>query len=142
MDYIKAVFTDFIELHGDRCYREDPAIVGGIARFNGIPVTIIGHQKGRDTNQNIQRNFGMPHPEGYRKACRLIKQAEKFKRPVICFIDTQGAYPGVEAEERGQGWAIAQTLMQMSILKTPVISLVIGEGVVEGLLLWVLLTEF
>jgi acetyl-CoA carboxylase carboxyl transferase subunit alpha len=128
MDYIKAVFTDFIELHGDRCYREDPAIVGGIARFNGIPVTIIGHQKGRDTNQNIQRNFGMPHPEGYRKACRLIKQAEKFKRPVICFIDTQGAYPGVEAEERGQGWAIAQTLMQMSILKTPVISLVIGEG--------------
>jgi acetyl-CoA carboxylase carboxyl transferase subunit alpha len=142
MDYIKAVFTDFIELHGDRCYREDPAIVGGIARFNGIPVTIIGHQKGRDTNQNIQRNFGMPHPEGYRKACRLIKQAEKFKRPVICFIDTQGAYPGVEAEERGQGWAIAQTLMQMSILKTPVISLVIGEGVVEGLSLWVLLTEF
>lgn len=105
-------------------------------------MTIIGHQKGRDTNQNIQRNFGMPHPEGYRKACRLIKQAEKFKRPVICFIDTQGAYPGVEAEERGQGWAIAQTLMQMSILKTPVISLVIGEGVVEGLSLWVLLTEF
>ncbi len=128
MDYISALFDDFIELHGDRYYRDDPAIVGGIARFNGIPVTVIGHQKGKDTSQNLKRNFGMPHPEGYRKACRLLKQAEKFQRPVICFIDTQGAYPGVEAEERGQGWAIAQTLLQMSHLETPVISLVIGEG--------------
>ena len=128
MDYIEAIFDDFIELHGDRCYRDDPAIVGGIARLNGVPVTVIGHQKGRDTNQNLKRNFGMPHPEGYRKACRLVKQAEKFKRPVICLIDTQGAYPGVEAEKRGQGWAIAQTLMQMSLLKTPIISLVTGEG--------------
>ncbi|MGB4503783.1 MAG: acetyl-CoA carboxylase carboxyltransferase subunit alpha [Syntrophaceticus sp.] len=128
MEYIEALFDDFIELHGDRCYRDDPAIVGGIARYNGTPITVIGHQKGRDTNQNLKRNFGMPHPEGYRKACRLAKQAEKFRRPVICFIDTQGAYPGVEAEERGQGWAIAQRLMQMSILKTPIISLVIGEG--------------
>jgi acetyl-CoA carboxylase carboxyl transferase subunit alpha len=128
MDYIEAIFDGFIELHGDRCFRDDPAIVGGIARYNGVPVTVIGHQKGRDTNQNLKRNFGMPHPEGYRKACRLVKQAEKFKRPVICFIDTQGAYPGVEAEERGQGWAIAATLMQMSLLKTPIISLIIGEG--------------
>ncbi len=128
IDYINAIFGDFVELHGDRYYRDDPAVVGGIARFNGVPVTVVGHQKGQDTNQNLQRNFGMPHPEGYRKFCRLTKQAEKFKRPVICFIDTQGAYPGMEAEERGQGWAIAQTLMQMSILKTPVISLVIGEG--------------
>lgn len=128
MDYIEAIFDDFLELHGDRCYRDDPAIVGGIARLNGVPVTVIGHQKGRDTNQNLKRNFGMPHPEGYRKACRLVKQAEKFKRPVICLIDTQGAYPGVEAEKRGQGWAIAQTLMQMSLLKTPIISLVTGEG--------------
>jgi acetyl-CoA carboxylase carboxyl transferase subunit alpha len=128
MDYINTIFDDFIELRGDRCYRDDPAIVGGIARYNGVPVTVIGHQKGRDTNQNLKRNFGMPHPEGYRKACRLFKQAEKFKRPVICFIDTQGAYPGIEAEERGQGWAIAQNLMQMSLLKTPIISLVIGEG--------------
>ena len=127
-DYIAVIFDDFFELHGDRCYRDDPAIVGGIALFNGVPVTVIGHQKGRGTSQNIKRNFGMPHPEGYRKAMRLAQQAEKFKRPVICFIDTQGAYPGVEAEERGQGWAIAQILMQMSALKSPIISLVIGEG--------------
>ena len=128
VDYIAVIFDDFFELHGDRCYRDDPAIVGGIALFNGVPVTVIGHQKGRGTSQNIKRNFGMPHPEGYRKAMRLAQQAEKFKRPVICFIDTQGAYPGVEAEERGQGWAIAQILMQMSALKSPIISLVIGEG--------------
>ena len=128
MDYIAAIFDEFFELHGDRCFRDDPAIVGGLALFNGVPVTVIGHQKGRGTSQNIKRNFGMPHPEGYRKAVRLAQQAEKFKRPVICFIDTQGAYPGVEAEERGQGWAIAQILMQMSVLQSPIISLVIGEG--------------
>lgn len=127
-DYINNLFDDFIELHGDRCYRDDPAIIGGIAWYNGIPVTVIGHQKGRDTTQNLKRNFGMPHPEGYRKVCRLIKQAEKFRRPVICFIDTQGAYPGIEAEERGQGWAIAQSLMQMSCLKTPIVSIIVGEG--------------
>lgn len=128
LDYIQALFDDFIELHGDRFYKDDPAIVGGIACFKGIPVTVLGHQKGKDTNQNLKRNFGMPHPEGYRKAYRLMTQAEKFKRPVVCFIDTQGAYPGVEAEERGQGWAISRLLYQMSFLKTPVISLVIGEG--------------
>jgi acetyl-CoA carboxylase carboxyl transferase subunit alpha len=128
LDYIREIFNDFIELHGDRYYHDDPAIVGGIALFRGIPVTVIGHQKGKDTNQNLKRNFGMPHPEGYRKACRLMKQAEKFKRTVICFIDTQGAYPGIGAEERGQGWAISRSLYQMSLLKTPVISLVIGEG--------------
>lgn len=128
LDYIQALCEEFIELHGDRFYKDDPAIVGGIARFKGIPLTIIGHQKGKDTNQNLKRNFGMPHPEGYRKAYRLMAQAEKFKRPVICFIDTQGAYPGIEAEERGQGWAISRLLYRMSFLKTPVISLVIGEG--------------
>lgn len=128
LDYIRELFEDFIELHGDRYYQDDPAIVGGIALFRGIPVTVIGHQKGKDTNQNLKRNFGMPHPEGYRKACRLMTQAERFERPVVCFIDTQGAYPGVEAEERGQGWAISRLLYQMSLLKTPVISLVIGEG--------------
>jgi acetyl-CoA carboxylase carboxyl transferase subunit alpha len=128
LDYIQALCEDFIELHGDRFYKDDPAIVGGIARFQGIPVTVLGHQKGKDTNQNLKRNFGMPHPEGYRKAYRLMTQAEKFKRPVICFIDTQGAYPGIEAEERGQGWAISRLLYRMSFLKTPVVSLVIGEG--------------
>lgn len=128
LDYIKAIFDEFIELHGDRCFGDDPAIIGGIARFEGRPVTIIGHQRGKDTNQNLQRNFGCPHPEGYRKALRLMKQAEKFKRPLICFIDTQGAYPGVEAEERGQGWAISQNLMEMSLLGIPIVSIVIGEG--------------
>lgn len=128
LDYIDVVFQDFVELHGDRCYGDDPAIVGGLAWFEGIPVTVIGHQKGKDTNQNIRRNFGMSHPEGYRKACRLMKQAEKFKRPLICFIDTPGAYPGTGAEERGQGWAISQGLAQMSSLQTPIISMVIGEG--------------
>lgn len=128
LDYIDAIFQDFVELHGDRCYGDDPAVVGGLAWFEGIPVTVIGHQKGKDTNQNIRRNFGMSHPEGYRKACRLMSQAEKFKRPLICFIDTPGAYPGTGAEERGQAWAISQDLVQMSQLQSPIISLVIGEG--------------
>lgn len=128
LDYIAAIFQDFVELHGDRCYGDDSAIVGGLAWFDETPVTVIGHQKGKDTNQNIQRNFGMSHPEGYRKAYRLMKQAEKFKRPLICFIDTPGAYPGTGAEERGQGWAISQDLAQMWSLQTPTISLVIGEG--------------
>lgn len=128
LDYIKAVFQDFIELHGDRCYADDPAIVGGLAWFDDIPVTVLGHQKGKDTNENIQRNFGMAHPEGYRKAYRLMEQAEKFRRPLICFIDTPGAYPGTGAEERGQGWAISRNLARMSSLRVPIISLVIGEG--------------
>ncbi|MGI6548654.1 MAG: acetyl-CoA carboxylase carboxyltransferase subunit alpha [Syntrophomonadales bacterium] len=128
LDYINAIFQDFVELHGDRCYGDDQAVVGGLAWFDEIPVTVIGHQKGKDTNQNIRRNFGMSHPEGYRKACRLMSQAEKFRRPLICFIDTPGAYPGPGAEERGQGWAISQDLAQMSGLKIPIVSLVIGEG--------------
>jgi len=128
LDYIKLLFTDFLELHGDRVFSDDKAVLGGIAKFNNEPVTIIGHQKGRDTKENIARNFGMPHPEGYRKALRLMKQAEKFQRPVICFIDTPGAYPGIAAEERGQGEAIARNLLEMSILRTPVIVVVIGEG--------------
>lgn len=128
LDYIKLIFEDFLEMHGDRLFGDDRAIVSGIAKFNGRPVTIIGHQKGRDTKDNIGRNFGMPHPEGYRKALRLMKQAEKFKRPVICLIDTPGAYPGIAAEERGQGEAIARNLMEMSNLKTPIIVVVIGEG--------------
>lgn len=128
LDYIERVFKDFIELHGDRYFGDDPAIVGGIADFKGIPVTIIGIQKGKNTKENITRNFGMPNAEGYRKALRLMKQAEKFKRPVICFIDTPGAFCGVGAEERGQGEAIARNLMEMSSLKVPIISIVIGEG--------------
>lgn len=128
LDYIDNIFDDFIELHGDRLFGDDPAIVGGLATINGISVTVIGEQKGRDTKENIKRNFGMPNPEGYRKALRLMKQAEKFKRPVICFVDTPGAYCGVGAEERGQGEAIAKNLMEMSALKTPIISMVIGEG--------------
>ncbi len=128
LDYLKAIFSDFIELHGDRCYADDPAIVGGLALFDGRPVTVIGHQRGKDTNENLLRNFGCPHPEGYRKAQRLMNQAEKFGRPVICFIDTQGAYPGVGAEERGQGWAISQTIMRMARLRVPCVSVVIGEG--------------
>ena len=127
-EYIKYMFTDFIELHGDRLYGDDPAMVGGIGRFDGRPVTIIGHVKGKDTKQNIARNFGMAHPEGYRKALRLMKQAEKFNRPVLCFVDTPGAYPGMGAEERGQGEAIARNLMEMSALKVPIITVVIGEG--------------
>jgi len=128
LDYIERIFEDFVELHGDRLYGDDPAIVGGIAKLNGTPVTVIGQQKGRDTKEYIKRNFGMPNPEGYRKALRLMKQAEKFNRPVICFVDTPGAYPGMGAEERGQGEAIARNLLEMSILKTPTVSIVIGEG--------------
>ncbi|NLP44195.1 MAG: acetyl-CoA carboxylase carboxyltransferase subunit alpha [Peptococcaceae bacterium] len=128
LDYISKVFDGFIELHGDRRYRDDPSIVGGLARLRGMPVTVIGQQKGRNTQENVQRNFGMPSPEGYRKALRLMKQAEKFLRPVICFIDTPGADPGVGAEERGQGEAIARNLLEMVQLRTPLISIVIGEG--------------
>lgn len=128
LDYIERVFDVFIELHGDRQFRDDPCIVGGIARLGKMPVTVIGQQKGRNTKENVQRNFGMPNPEGFRKALRLMKQAEKFQRPVICFIDTPGAHPGIGAEERGQGEAIARNLMEMVNLRTPVISIVIGEG--------------
>ncbi|MCM8711761.1 acetyl-CoA carboxylase carboxyltransferase subunit alpha [Clostridium sp. SYSU_GA19001] len=128
LDYIERIFTDFIELHGDRYFGDDSSIVGGIGRLNGRPVTIIGQQKGRDTKEYIKRNFGMPNPEGYRKALRLMKQAEKFGRPVICFVDTPGAFPGLGAEERGQGEAIARNLMEMANLKTPIVSIVIGEG--------------
>lgn len=128
LDYIEGIFDSFIELHGDRYYKDDSAIIGGIAKLNGMPVTVIGQQKGRNVKENIKRNFGMPNPEGYRKALRLMKQAEKFKRPIICFIDTPGAYPGMGAEERGQGEAIAKNLMEMSNLKTSIISIVIGEG--------------
>lgn len=126
--YIDHLFDEFLELHGDRYYGDDPAIIGGIAFFNGQPVTVITHQKGMNTKENLARNFGMPHPEGYRKAMRLMKQAEKFHRPVICFIDTPGAFCGLGAEERGEGESIAQSLMVMSSLKTPIISIVIGEG--------------
>lgn len=128
MDYIELIFEDFTELHGDRSFRDDPAIVGGLATLNGRSVVIIGHQKGRNTKEKIARNFGMPNPEGYRKALRLMELAERFKKPVITFIDTPGAYPGIGAEERGQGEAIARNLREMSILKTPIICTVIGEG--------------
>lgn len=127
-DYIDALFTDFAELHGDRYYKDDKAIIGGIARFHGMPVTVIAQAKGRNTKENIERNFGMPSPDGYRKALRLMKQAEKFARPIICFVDTPGAFCGLEAEERGQGEAIARNLFEMSGLKVPVLSVVIGEG--------------
>lgn len=127
-DYIQEIFTDFIELKGDRTFGDDPAILGGLAFLEGTPVTVIGHQKGRDTKENIHRNFGMSHPEGYRKALRLMEQAEKFKRPVVTFIDTSGAYCGLGAEERGQGQAIAQNLMAMARLRVPILSVVIGEG--------------
>lgn len=128
LDYIKEIFTDFIELHGDRNFGDDEAIIGGIAFFEDTPITIIGHQRGKTTKENIRRNFGMPHPEGYRKALRLMKQAEKFGRPILCFIDTKGAYPGKAAEQRGQSEAIAKNLFEMAGLKVPVISVVIGEG--------------
>ena len=128
MDYIHGLFTDFLEFHGDRTYRDDAAIIGGIASFEGTPVTVIGHQRGKDTKENIRRNFGMPHPEGYRKALRLMKQAEKFKRPILCFIDTKGAFPGKEAEERGQSEAIARNLLEMAGFRVPIVSVVIGEG--------------
>lgn len=133
-DYIDALFPDFMELHGDRCYGDDEAVIGGIASFHGIPVTVIGIQKGRDFLENKRRNFAMPNPEGYRKALRLMKQAEHFKRPVICFVDTPGAYCGVGAEERGQGQAIAENLQKMAALKTPILSIIIGEGSSGGAL--------
>jgi len=128
LDYIDRIFTEFHELHGDRSFADDPAIVGGIARLDGMPVMIVGHQKGRDTKENIRRNFGMPKPEGYRKAMRLMKMAERFRLPLLTFIDTPGAYPGVDAEERGQSEAIARNLFVMADLKTPIICTVIGEG--------------
>jgi acetyl-CoA carboxylase carboxyl transferase subunit alpha len=128
LDYIKLLMEDFIELHGDRRFSDDPAIVGGFARFKGISVAVVGHQKGRGTRERIWRNFGQPHPEGYRKAIRIMKLAERFNMPVITFIDTPGAYPGIGAEERGQAEAIATNLSEMSSLKIPVISVVIGEG--------------
>ncbi|MDO4460654.1 MAG: acetyl-CoA carboxylase carboxyltransferase subunit alpha [Clostridia bacterium] len=127
-DYIHNIFTDFIELHGDRRFSDDTAIVAGIARLNGEPVTVIAIERGKDIYDRMKRNFGSPNPEGYRKALRLMKQAEKFHRPVICFVDTAGAFCGVEAEERGQGQAIAENLYEMMGLKTPTISVVVGEG--------------
>lgn len=127
-DYIDALFTDFVEFHGDRYFADDKAIIGGVARFHGTPVTVIAQAKGRNTKENIERNFGMPQPEGYRKALRLMKQAEKFSRPVICLVDTPGAFCGLEAEERGQGEAIARNIYEMSGLKVPVVSIIIGEG--------------
>ena len=128
LDYIDMIFDNFIELHGDRCFGDDPALIGGIAFINGIPVTVIGNQKGRNLRETIDRNGGMANPEGYRKALRLIKQAEKFHRPIITFVDTQGAYPGLGSEERGIAEAIAVNLRELSRVKTPVICFVIGEG--------------
>jgi len=128
LDYLDSIFTDFQELSGDRLFAEDPAMVGGVARLEGRPVMVIGHQKGRDTREKVRRNFGMPRPEGYRKALRLMRLAERFHLPVVTFIDTPGAYPGVGAEERGQSEAIARNLYVMAALKTPIISVVIGEG--------------
>jgi len=128
LDYLRLVFTDFVELHGDRLFRDDPAIIGGWARLEGVTVMVIGHQKGRDTKDNLRRNFGMAHPEGYRKALRLMRLAEKFAAPVITLIDTPGAYPGLGAEERGQAEAIARNLIEMAGLTTPIVTAVIGEG--------------
>lgn len=128
LDYIDQLFTEFEELHGDRHYADDEAIVGGVARFDDKPIVVIGHQKGRDVKEKVRRNFGMPRPEGYRKACRLMELAERFKMPILTFIDTPGAYPGIGAEERGQSEAIAWNLRVMSRLKTPIICTVIGEG--------------
>lgn len=128
LDFAQGIFDNFIELHGDRNFRDDGAIIGGIGRLNGQAVTVVGIQKGKNLQDNLNRNFGQPHPEGYRKALRLMKQAEKFGRPVVTFINTAGAYPGVGAEERGQGEAIARNLMEMSDLKVPIIAIIIGEG--------------
>ncbi|MFW8565793.1 acetyl-CoA carboxylase carboxyltransferase subunit alpha [Orrella sp. 11846] len=128
LDYVREIFTDFHELHGDRMYADDKAIIGGLARFNGTPCMVIGHQKGRDTKERALRNFGMPRPEGYRKALRLMKLAEKFNMPIFTFVDTPGAYPGIGAEERGQSEAIGRNLFEMAQLKVPVICTVIGEG--------------
>jgi len=134
LDYIYMVFNNFVELHGDRHFKDDKAIVGGFAQINKQTVMVVGHQKGRDTKSNLVRNFGMPNPEGYRKALRLFKLAEKFNKPVITFIDTPGAFPGLEAEERGQGEAIAKNLFEMAQLKVPIICIVIGEGASGGAL--------
>src|SRR5512134_55534 len=128
LDYLSTIFTDFIELHGDRLFRDDPAIVGGWARLAGQTVMVVGHQKGRDTKDNIRRNFGMPHPEGYRKALRLMKLAAKFNAPVVSLIDTPGAYPGLGAEERGQSEALARSILEMSALPTAIVAVVVGEG--------------
>jgi len=128
LDYIKRIFADFDELHGDRAFADDPAIVGGITRLNAQPVMVIGHQKGREVKEKVRRNFGMPKPEGYRKALRLMEMAERFKMPILTFIDTPGAFPGIDAEERGQSEAIARNLRVMSQLKVPIIATVIGEG--------------
>ena len=128
LDFAQGIFDNFIELHGDRNFRDDGAVIGGIGRLNGQAVTVVGIQKGKNLQDNLSRNFGQPHPEGYRKALRLMKQAEKFGRPVVTFINTAGAYPGVGAEERGQGEAIARNLMEMSDLKVPIIAIIIGEG--------------
>lgn len=128
LDFAQGIFDDFIELHGDRNFRDDGAVIGGIGRLNGQAVTVVGIQKGKNLQDNLSRNFGQPHPEGYRKALRLMKQAEKFGHPVVTFINTAGAYPGVGAEERGQGEAIARNLMEMSDLKVPIIAIIIGEG--------------
>jgi acetyl-CoA carboxylase carboxyl transferase subunit alpha len=132
LDYVQSVFTDFIELHGDRCFGDDPALVCGLAKFEGKSVMLMGHQKGRDTKDSIRRNFGMAHPEGYRKALRCMKLAEKFKLPIITLIDTMGAYPGIGAEERGQAEAIAKNLMEMAVLEVPILCIVIGEGASGG----------
>lgn len=134
LEYIEKIFDEFIELHGDRNFKDDKAIICGLAKIDNTPFTIIAEQKGRTTKENIERNFGMPNPESYRKTIRFMKQAEKFKRPVITFIDTKGAYPGIEAEERGQGEAIAKSMFEMARLKVPVISIVIGEGSSGGAL--------
>lgn len=134
LDYFTQTFSDFVELHGDRTFRDDPAIVGGLARIGGRSVMVVGHQKGRDTKTNLYRNFGMPNPEGYRKAHRLFATAEKFGMPIVCLLDTPGAFPGLEAEERGQAEAIARNLMQMSSLRVPIIITIIGEGASGGAL--------
>lgn len=134
IEYIEKIFDEFIELHGDRNFKDDKSIICGLAKINNQNFTIIAQQKGRNTKENIERNFGMPNPESYRKAIRLMKQAEKFNRPIITFIDTKGAYPGIEAEQRGQGEAIAKSMMEMAILKTPIICIVIGEGSSGGAL--------
>ncbi|MDO4978100.1 MAG: acetyl-CoA carboxylase carboxyltransferase subunit alpha [Eubacteriales bacterium] len=134
VEYIDTLFEDFIEMHGDRLYRDDPSIIGGIALFHGMPVTVIGHRKGKNTEENVRFNFGMTSPEGYRKAMRLMKEAEKFERPVITFVDTPGAYPGLEAESNGQSNAIAESIALMSRLKVPTISIVTGEGSSGGAL--------
>ncbi len=134
LDYISLMMKDFLEMHGDRAYRDDKAVVGGFARLEDRPVLVIGHQKGRDTKSNLYRNFGMPNPEGYRKALRLMKLAEKFKRPVITLLDTPGAFPGLEAEERGQAEAIARNLFEMARLRVPIIVVIIGEGASGGAL--------